>query len=78
MGLLRPRLTLLVGGHAMRWHLKARNVTETVTDWRAHAPEVFALPHPSWRNTGWLKKNPWFEKELLPVLRRRVRGLLRE
>lgn len=72
MGLLRPRLTLLVGGHAMRWHLKARSVTETVADWRAHAPEVFALPHPSWRNTGWLRRHPWFEAELLPALRAAV------
>jgi uracil-DNA glycosylase len=72
MGQLRPRLTLLVGGHAMRWHLKARNVTETVADWRAHAPEVFALPHPSWRNTGWLRRHPWFEAELLPALRAAV------
>ncbi|WP_410219419.1 uracil-DNA glycosylase family protein [Paracoccus sp. (in: a-proteobacteria)] len=69
MGMLKPRLTLLVGGHAMRWHLGARNMTQTVRNWRDHAPTVFPLPHPSWRNTGWLRSNPWFEAELLPELR---------
>lgn len=63
-------LTLLVGGHAMRWHLGGpARVQARVANWRAHAPRVFPLPHPSWRNSGWLKKNPWFENEVLPVLR---------
>ena len=67
------RLTLLVGGAATRWHLGARNVTETVADWRRHAANgIFPLPHPSWRNTGWLKRNPWFDAELVPALRRAV------
>ena len=67
---LQPRLTLLVGGHAQRWHLGARNgVTQAVTQWRDHAPAIFPLPHPSWRNTGWLKRNPWFQAELVPALR---------
>jgi uracil-DNA glycosylase len=66
-------LMILVGGFAQRWHLGTRaGVTETVRGWRDHAPAVFPLPHPSWRNTAWLKKNPWFEAELLPVLRDRV------
>ena len=71
-------LTLLVGGYAHRWHLqaKAKGVTETVATWRDHAPRVFPLPHPSWRNTGWLKKNPWFEAQLLPALRARVKEVL--
>lgn len=70
-------LTLLIGGYAMKWHLGGkRNVTETVMDWQSHAPSVFPLPHPSWRNTGWLKKNPWFEADLLPVLRARVQEVL--
>jgi uracil-DNA glycosylase len=68
------RLLLLVGGAAQRWHLGARGgVTQTVVGWRAHAPRVFPLPHPSWRNTGWLKRNPWFAAELLPELRCAVR-----
>jgi len=70
------QLTLLIGGHAQRWHLGTRNVTDTVADWRAHAPAVIPLPHPSWRNTGWLKKNPRFEAELLPVLRAQVAEVL--
>ncbi len=72
-------LTVLVGGHAHKYHLGARTpVTETVRNWRDHAPRVFALPHPSWRNTAWLKKNPWFEAELLPVLRARVQEVLND
>lgn len=70
-----PRLTLLIGGYAQRWHLGAAasaGVTATVARWRDFVPEVIPLPHPSWRNTAWLKKNPWFEAELLPVLRARV------
>ena len=70
-------LILLVGGHAHKWHMGTRaGVTETVAGWRDHAPTVFPLPHPSWRNTAWLKKNPWFEAELLPVLRARVTEVL--
>src|SRR5690606_20361384 len=62
------RLTLLIGGHAQRWHLgrAAGSVTATVQGWRVFGPDVLPLPHPSWRNTGWLKRNPWFETELLP------------
>jgi uracil-DNA glycosylase len=71
--------TLLVGSYAQVWHLgKLReNMTETVRAWREVAPRYIPLPHPSWRNNGWLKKNPWFEDELLPYLRRRVRRVLR-
>lgn len=63
------RLTILVGGAAQRWHLGTRNVTDTVAAWRDHAPAIFPLPHPSWRNTAWLKRNPWFQAETLPALR---------
>ncbi len=70
-------LTLLVGGHAQNWHLGQKSrVTKRVSAWRDHAPAVFPLPHPSWRNTGWIKKNPWFEDELLPVLRARIKEVL--
>ncbi|MFC3568465.1 uracil-DNA glycosylase family protein [Paracoccus simplex] len=78
---LQPDLTLLVGGHAQRWHLgqAARGgVTATVAGWRDHAPRIFPLPHPSWRNTAWLRRHPWFEAELLPELRAAIAGLLRE
>ncbi len=67
------RLRVLVGGAAHRWHLGTRTgVTETVRNWRGHAPGTFPLPHPSWRNTGWLKRNPWFGEEVLPALRAEV------
>ncbi len=70
------RLTLLVGGYAQKWHLRdKRSVTERVRDWRAR-DGVFPLPHPSWRNTAWLKKNPWFERELVPDLRRAIEDQL--
>jgi uracil-DNA glycosylase len=72
-------LTLLVGLHAQRWHLKAAmkpTLTETVRAWREYAPHYVPLPHPSWRNNGWLKANPWFERELLPHLRKRIRASL--
>ena len=70
-------LTLLIGAYAQGWHLGGRvPVTERVREWRDHAPGVFPLPHPSWRNTAWLKRNPWFEAELLPVLRARIAEVL--
>lgn len=76
-GLRNVQLTILVGAHAHRWHLRTRApVTKTVMDWRAHAPLVFPLPHPSWRNTAWLRKNPWFATDLLPVLRDRVQEVM--
>jgi uracil-DNA glycosylase len=70
-----PELTLVIGGAAQRWHLGTRNVSDTVAGWRDHAPRLFPLPHPSWRNTGWLKRNPWFETDLIPALRARVKEL---
>ncbi|WP_411956533.1 uracil-DNA glycosylase family protein [Paracoccus homiensis] len=72
MALLQPRLTLLVGGHAIRWHLGRQAVTPAVEAWGDHSPTVFPLPHPSWRNTAWLRRNPWFEQQLLPELRQAV------
>ncbi|MGR3623568.1 uracil-DNA glycosylase family protein [Pseudophaeobacter sp.] len=69
-------LTVLVGGYAQSFHLgRKAPMTDVVKAWRDHAPRLFPLPHPSWRNTGWLKRNPWFEAELLPVLRGRVKEL---
>jgi uracil-DNA glycosylase len=67
------RLTVLVGGYAHQHHLgKKMSVTARVQSWAEHAPKVFPLPHPSWRNTGWIKRNPWFTQALLPELRARV------
>lgn len=73
------RLRVLVGGAAHRYHLGTRvGVTEVVKDWRTLPDGVFALPHPSWRNTGWLKRNPWFEGEVLPRLRAKVKELMHD
>jgi uracil-DNA glycosylase len=75
----RLELTLLVGSYAQAHYLgdrRAATMTETVQAWRDHAPCFVPLPHPSWRNTAWLKRNPWFETELLPALRKRVSNLL--
>jgi len=72
-------LVLLVGAYAQRWHLgtgAAKTLTETVRRWREFGPRYVPTPHPSWRNNGWIKKNPWFEAELVPHVRERVRGLL--
>ena len=73
------RITLLIGGYAQKWHLKDRydgSVTGTVERWREYGPDVFPLPHPSWRNNSWLNKRKWFESELLPELRSGVRSAL--
>ena len=73
-------LTLLVGSYAQAWHLKGKTkptLTETVKAWRGYGPAFIPLPHPSWRNNAWIKKNPWFEEELLPHLRRRVSRIVR-
>ncbi len=75
------KLILLIGGYAQKWHLpetKKQTVTERVAGWQTHAPFIFPLPHPSWRNTGWLKKNSWFETDLLPALRKQVSTLVKE
>lgn len=77
-------LVLAVGAYAQAFHLGAsrgKTLQETMLCWREHLeiarhPRVFPLPHPSWRNNAWLKKNPWFEAELLPVLRGEIRRLL--
>jgi uracil-DNA glycosylase len=64
-------LLLLVGSYAVKWHLgktASPTLTETVAHWREF-DNCFPLPHPSWRNNAWIKKNPWFESDLLPELR---------
>jgi uracil-DNA glycosylase len=78
------RLILVIGQYARDWHLpdwKGRGLTETVAAWRdigdIHTqPRIIPLPHPSWRNSGWLKRHPWFEAEVLPELRLALSDLL--
>ena len=80
----RLELLLLVGGYAQVWHLEGRtgiSLTDTVTRWREYVDGgsgtlTFVLPHPSWRNNGWIRRNPWFAAELLPRLRDEVRARL--
>jgi uracil-DNA glycosylase len=70
-------LKVLVGGYAQKYHLGVKTgVNQTVSDWREYAPTVYPLPLPSWRSAAWVKKNPWFEEELLPSLRSRVQALM--
>jgi uracil-DNA glycosylase len=69
-------LTLVVGMYAQAYHLGSRReptLSQTVRAYRDYLPEFFPLPHPSWRNRAWLKKNPWFETDVIPELRRRVK-----
>lgn len=71
--------SILVGQYSQKWHLgegARKSLTETVAAWKEFTPEFFPTPHPSWRNNAWLKKHPWFETDLLPVLQRRVKRLV--
>jgi len=72
-------LTLLVGAYAQRRFLageRRASLTETVAAWRDYGNAYMPLPHPSPRNQGWFKHHPWFDRDLLPVLRARVAGAL--
>jgi uracil-DNA glycosylase len=74
------KLTLVIGQYAQRWHLgdkRGATLTETVSQWRTFAPSTIPLPHPSPRNNIWLKKNPWFDEDLIPEMRRLVSRALR-
>ncbi len=73
------KLTLVIGQYALAWHLPGpkRPLTEVVRAWKDHRPTHLPLPHPSPRNNIWLRKNPWFEDEVLPYLRRRVKQVLK-
>ena len=76
--LKKLQLTLVIGQYAMAHHLpnERGSLTETVQAWRNHWPRVLPLPHPSPRNNVWLSRNPWFELDLLPMLRTRVAEVL--
>ena len=75
----KVELTLLLGRPAQIWALGEAgraSMGETVRAWRDHLPRFLVMPHPSWRNSGWLKRNPWFEAEVTPYLRGRVAAMV--
>jgi uracil-DNA glycosylase len=76
--LTQVQLTVIIGQYAQNWHLPAHkgSLTDAVQAWRDHWPAALPLPHPSPRNNGWLKRNAWFEAEVLPALRARVAAVL--
>lgn len=72
-------LTLVIGQYALDWHIadgKKMTLTDRVASWQSYMPDVLPLPHPSPRNNRWLKRNPWFEEEVLPALKSRVSELI--
>ena len=72
---------MLVGSYAQAYYLgKSRKASlgETVKAYQEYLPEFFVLPHPSWRNKAWLKRNPWFDSDVIPQLRRRVARAIRQ
>ena len=76
--LLNTELTLVIGMYAVKWHLgdrAQRNLTETVRSWQDYGPDLIPLPHPSWRNTGWIKRHDWFP-DILESLKTRVRDII--
>lgn len=75
----RIGLTLLVGSYAIDHYLGATRkptMTATVAAWRDYLPDYLPMPHPSWRTTGWEKKNPWFGTDLVPEIKARVAALI--
>ena len=78
-GALHIRLTLLVGSYAQAYYLGKRrkaSLSETVRAFREYLPDFIPTPHPSWRTTAWLARNPWFESELVPELKKRVKAII--
>lgn len=78
-GLPEIELTLVLGQYAMNWHLpsaKGHSLTKTVERWEEFWPNILPLPHPSPRNIRWFRNNPWFEKDVIPHLQKRIRSLI--
>ena len=79
--LRQVQLTVVIGRYALDYHLpdsQKLTVTQVVADWQHHWPAVIPLPHPSPRNNRWLRNNPWFEVEVVPVLKKRVAEVLKK
>jgi len=77
--LKKVELTIIIGKYSQDWHLgelQKENLTETVRAWKEYWPKKLVLPHPSPRNNIWLKKNPWFEKNIIPQLQKKIAHLL--
>ena len=75
----KPELILVIGQYAQAWHLgdrRLRTLTETVRNWKSYLPQYLPMPHPSPHNNIWLRRNPWFEDQVIPALRRRVSNIL--
>lgn len=72
------QLTLLVGSYAQNYVLGKGSLTARVRNFQDYLPEYFPLPHPSWRTLAWVKKNPYFENEILPTLREQIHNLLND
>ena len=73
------QLTLLIGQYAQCWHLeknRKENLTETVKAWQKYLPTLLPLPHPSPRNNRWLKNNPWFAEDVVPVLKQEIKRII--
>lgn len=74
----QPQVTLIIGKYAIERHLNLKgSITEIVQNWRNFAPRTYLLPHPSWRNNAWIKRNPWFETDLIPDLRKTIAKTLK-
>jgi uracil-DNA glycosylase len=75
-----PNLTILIGIHAQKYYLgksAPKTMTETMRNWRDYYPAIIPTPHPSWHTTGWLKKNPWFDVEVAPEIREKMKFALK-
>jgi uracil-DNA glycosylase len=72
-----PQITLIIGTYAIARHLGRKGpLSDIIADWRSAPPGTFVLPHPSWRNSGWLRKNPVFEAEVLPEIRAAIGAIM--
>ncbi|PHR54011.1 MAG: hypothetical protein COA47_16100 [Robiginitomaculum sp.] len=72
------KLRLIIGQYAIGWHLpqvRKQTLTQTIVDWRSFWPELLVMPHPSPRNIGWFKANPWFEQDIIPELQKQVKAI---